>query len=201
LALADFKDCTEREIKAVDSEHKKNLQNDMWRFFQMEKHVFREDHPYHKFGTGNYETLWSKPKADGRDPRQQLIEWWKKYYCARRMKLAVNGKEDVETLEKWVRERFERVEVRSEGSPPVGVEGVRIAFDESPMGPEQMGVSGPGDRLRKELMDRSLRSLGLSRTIEDWRLHSLSPTLRTCSSLSRPTTSRISSDTRARARY
>jgi insulysin len=23
-------DCTEREIKAVDSEHKKNLQNDMW---------------------------------------------------------------------------------------------------------------------------------------------------------------------------
>jgi insulysin len=25
-----FQDCTEREIKAVDSEHKKNLQNDMW---------------------------------------------------------------------------------------------------------------------------------------------------------------------------
>lgn len=23
-------DCTEREIKAVDSEHKKNLQSDMW---------------------------------------------------------------------------------------------------------------------------------------------------------------------------
>lgn len=25
-----MQDCTEREIKAVDSEHKKNLQNDMW---------------------------------------------------------------------------------------------------------------------------------------------------------------------------
>jgi insulysin len=111
------------------------------RFFQMEKHVFREDHPYHKFGTGNYDSLWSKPKADGRDPRQQLIDWWKKYYCARRMKLAVTGKEDVDVLEKWVRERFERVRVTSEGAPPVGTEGVRIAFDESPMGPEQMGVS------------------------------------------------------------
>ena len=57
------------------------------------------------------------------------------------MKLAVTGKEDVEVLEKMVRERFEKVPVTSDGAPAVGVEGVRIAFDESPMGPEQMGVS------------------------------------------------------------
>ena len=111
------------------------------RFFQMEKHVFRADHPYHKFGTGNYESLWSAPKAAGRDPRQQLIEWWAKNYCARRMKLAVVGKEDLATLETRVRERFERVPVRTEGAPPVGAEGIRIAFEENPIGPEQMGVS------------------------------------------------------------
>lgn len=109
----------------------------------MEKHVFRADHPYHKFGTGNYESLWSRPKSNGKDPRQQLIEWWKKYYCARRMKLAVTGKEDVDVLERWVRDRFERVPVTSEGAPATGPEGVRITFDESPMGPEQMGVSVP----------------------------------------------------------
>ena len=101
----------------------------------------RADHAYHKFGTGNYSTLWSKPKEAGRDPRQQLIGWWEKNYCARRMKLAVVGREDVETLEKWVKERFEKVPVRTEGLPPTGVDGVRVTFDESPMGPEQMGVS------------------------------------------------------------
>ncbi|WVF68403.1 hypothetical protein IAT40_003168 [Kwoniella sp. CBS 6097] len=132
-------DCTEREIKAVDSENKKNLQNDVWRFFQLEKSLSKPGHPYGKFGTGNYETLWSKPKEAGRDPRRQLIEWWEKEYCARRMKLAVVGKEDVGTLEKWVRERFEKVPVRTEGLPEVGEKGVRIAFTEPPFGPEQLG--------------------------------------------------------------
>ena len=56
------------------------------------------------------------------------------------MKLAVAGKEDLETLEKWVRERFEKVPIRTEGRSPVGTNGVRIAFEENPIGPEQMGV-------------------------------------------------------------
>ncbi|KAK8849760.1 hypothetical protein IAR55_005095 [Kwoniella newhampshirensis] len=132
-------DCTEREIKAVDSEHKKNLQNDVWRFFQLEKHLSKPGHPYGKFGTGNYESLWSKPKEAGRDPRRQLIEWWEKEYCARRMKLAVVGKEDVETLEKWVKERFESVPVRTEGKPEVGPDGVRVVFEDSPYAVEDLG--------------------------------------------------------------
>ena len=106
----------------------------------MEKHVFRKDHAYHKFGTGNYESLWSTPKSQGRDPRQQLISWWEKYYCARRMKLAVVGKESLDTLEKWVTDRFEAVPIRSEGLKNVGNEGVRIAFEENPIGPNEMGI-------------------------------------------------------------
>ncbi|WVQ84726.1 hypothetical protein IAT38_006883 [Cryptococcus sp. DSM 104549] len=132
-------DCTEREIKAVDSEHKKNLQNDVWRFYQLEKSLSKAGHAYGKFGTGNYESLWSTPKEAGRDPRRQLIEWWEREYCARRMKLCVAGKEDVETLEKWVRERFEQVPVRTEGRPEVGLDGVRLAYEDSPYGPEQLG--------------------------------------------------------------
>ncbi|WWC73601.1 uncharacterized protein I206_107573 [Kwoniella pini CBS 10737] len=131
-------DCTEREIKAVDSEHKKNLQNDVWRFFQLEKSLSKPGHPYGKFGTGNYESLWSKPKDAGRDPRRQLIEWWEKEYCARRMKLAVVGKEPIETLEKWVKDRFEKVPIRTEGKPPTGPDGVRLTFEDSPYGEEQL---------------------------------------------------------------
>jgi len=121
----------------------------------------RKDHPYSKFGTGNYKTLWSDPKAAGRDPRQQLIDWWAKYYCARRMKLVVAGKEDLDTLEKWVRERFEVVPVRTEGLEPVGPEGVRIAFTESPAGLEQMRVSHYPSRSARDAHGRSLLSPSL----------------------------------------
>lgn len=88
---------------------------DKKRSYQLEKSISKPGHPFGKFGTGNRETLWDKPRAEGRNPRQQLISWWEKEYCARRMKLAIVGKEDVGVLEKWVRERFEQVPVRTEG--------------------------------------------------------------------------------------
>ncbi|EJD02194.1 insulin-degrading enzyme [Fomitiporia mediterranea MF3/22] len=49
--------CTLRELNAVDSENKKNLQSDMWRIFQLNKHLTRPGHPWKKFGTGNKATL------------------------------------------------------------------------------------------------------------------------------------------------
>jgi insulysin len=49
--------CTARELKAVDSENKKNLQNDMFRMFQLNKHLTKPGHPWRKFGTGNLESL------------------------------------------------------------------------------------------------------------------------------------------------
>jgi insulysin len=111
------------------------------RFYQLEKHLAKPGHVYRKFGTGDYETLWSRPKADGRDPRQQLISWWEKEYCAKRMKLVVVGKNDVDTLEKWVRDRFEAVPIRTEGAPAVGPEGQRVVFEDTPTDPARMGVS------------------------------------------------------------
>ncbi|EIN07085.1 hypothetical protein PUNSTDRAFT_53482 [Punctularia strigosozonata HHB-11173 SS5] len=49
--------CTLRELNAVDSEHKKNHQNDIWRIYQLNKNLSREGHPWSKFGTGNKATL------------------------------------------------------------------------------------------------------------------------------------------------
>ncbi|KAJ7709455.1 Metalloenzyme, LuxS/M16 peptidase-like protein [Mycena rosella] len=49
--------CTSRELNAVDSEHKKNHQADMWRIFQLSKHLSVEGHPWRKFGSGNRESL------------------------------------------------------------------------------------------------------------------------------------------------
>ena len=111
------------------------------RFYQLEKHLSKPGHVYGKFGTGNYDTLWSKPKEDGRDPRQQLMSWWEKEYCAKRMKLVVIGKDSIETLENWVKEKFEAVPIRTEGAPAVGPNGQRVVFEDSPTNPDRMGVS------------------------------------------------------------
>ncbi|KAG5637127.1 hypothetical protein H0H81_005656 [Sphagnurus paluster] len=49
--------CTSRELNAVDSEHKKNHQADMWRIFQLNKHLSKPGHVWSKFGSGNRESL------------------------------------------------------------------------------------------------------------------------------------------------
>ena len=51
----------EREINAVDSEHSKNKNSDMWRFYQIVKTISNPNHPFSKFGTGSRVTL-DKPK-------------------------------------------------------------------------------------------------------------------------------------------
>lgn len=49
--------CTVRELNAVDSEHKKNHQSDIWRIFQVNKHLSKAGHPWSKFGSGNKDSL------------------------------------------------------------------------------------------------------------------------------------------------
>lgn len=46
---------TEREINAVNSEHEKNIASDMWRLDQLDRHSGDQNHPFHKFGTGECE--------------------------------------------------------------------------------------------------------------------------------------------------
>lgn len=126
--------CTEREVNAVNSEHNANLQSDVWRFFQLEKHLSSPNHPFNKFGTGSLETLWNTPRRQGRDPTAELKDWWKKQYCSRRMKLVVVGKEGLDILEEWVRERFEAVPVRTTELE------ARLVYDEQVLEKEQAGV-------------------------------------------------------------
>lgn len=83
---------TEREINAVDSEHEKNIPNDVWRMDQLDKHLADPSHPYHKFGTGNKKTLFEIPKANGINVRDELLKFHDTWYSANNMALAVLGK-------------------------------------------------------------------------------------------------------------
>lgn len=97
-------------MKAVHSENKKNLQADSWRIQQLIRSSSNPEHPFHKFSTGNLDTLDVLPKSKGINTRDELVAFHKKYYSANLMRVAVLGKEPLDTLEEWVRESFAPVE-------------------------------------------------------------------------------------------
>ncbi|KAJ2557636.1 metalloprotease [Coemansia sp. RSA 1933] len=99
-------DCTDREVKAVDSEHKKNIQSDMWRQFQLEKELSSHEHPFSMFATGNYETLSGAAKEMGIDLRERLLEFHSKYYSADIMKLVVVGRDSLDQMTEWIVSKF-----------------------------------------------------------------------------------------------
>ncbi|GAA5900616.1 uncharacterized protein JCM6883_002901 [Sporobolomyces salmoneus] len=110
--------CSEREANAVHSENSKNLQNDMWRMFQLDKSTSsRENHVYWRFGTGNKETLWDEPMRKGIDVRERLIDWCEKHYSANIAKLVVLSKDSLDKTTQIVVDQFSAVKNRNL-SPP-----------------------------------------------------------------------------------
>ncbi|ODQ76980.1 hypothetical protein BABINDRAFT_163886 [Babjeviella inositovora NRRL Y-12698] len=102
-------DCKDREIKAVDSENKKNLQSDMWRLYQLNKFLSNPAYPYHSFLTGNLDTLHDVPLRAGIDVREELIAWYRAHYSANIMKVTVLGRESLDVLQGWVTDRFSAI--------------------------------------------------------------------------------------------
>ncbi|PGH05696.1 hypothetical protein AJ79_06712 [Helicocarpus griseus UAMH5409] len=96
----------DRELRAVDSENKKNLQSDAWRLLQLNKSLSNPKHPYHHFSTGNLQTLRDGPQSRGINVRDEFIRFYETNYSANRMKLVVLGRESLDELEGWVAELF-----------------------------------------------------------------------------------------------
>ncbi|KAL8948045.1 MAG: hypothetical protein Q9222_005737 [Ikaeria aurantiellina] len=105
----------DRELRAVDSENKKNLQSDTWRLSQLKKSLSSPEHPYHHFSTGNLQTLRDEPMKRGVKIREEFIQFHHKHYSANRMKLVVLGRETLDELETWVGQLF--ADVRNQDLP------------------------------------------------------------------------------------
>jgi len=99
----------DRELKAVDSENKKNLQSDTWRLSQLNKSLSNSKHPYHHFSTGNLQTLRDEPRKRGVEIREEFIKFHDQHYSANRMKLVVLGRESLDELEGVVADLFSGV--------------------------------------------------------------------------------------------
>ena len=89
---------------AVDSEHAKNIQQDMWRLHQLSKSILApKSHPYSMFGSGNQQSL----QKD--DIQMHLKEFYQKYYRSSLglYKLVVLGKESLSELREMVNACFQ----------------------------------------------------------------------------------------------
>jgi len=108
---------TGRELNAIDSENAKNLQSDTFRFFQLTKARANLGHPFHKFSTGNKQTLLDDTKARGINLRDELIRFYDRYYSANQMTLAVIGPEPIDKLQKMVADGFGQVKNKHVSKP------------------------------------------------------------------------------------
>ncbi|KAL9185105.1 hypothetical protein ACHAXT_002882, partial [Thalassiosira profunda] len=110
----------ERELRAVNSEYLNGRTADNWRNFQLLKSGSSRDHPFSKFGCGNYNTLTDGGDADlkdqegqeavdfggGTSPRDDLLTFWTDKYHAGNLRLCVVGRASLDDLQKTVEKAF-----------------------------------------------------------------------------------------------
>lgn len=108
---------TGRELNAIDSENAKNLQNDIFRLYELEKDRVNSDHPFSKFFTGNKKTLLEGTKRQGINLRNELVKFYETYYSSNQMSLAVVAPQSLSQLKQYVSNAFGDVPNRQINAP------------------------------------------------------------------------------------
>lgn len=96
----------EREVNAVEAEYRLGLKTDARRSLDVLRETVNPEHPYAVLGVGTRDTLADRPM---RPVREELIEFYRRYYSANLMTLAVVGREDLDSLRRLVESIFSAV--------------------------------------------------------------------------------------------
>ena len=91
-------DMVEREVRAIDSEHRNNMPKDAWRLSQIFKAGLNPAHPAAGFSTGNLATLLG-PARPAAALHAALVAFHERWYVGPRMTLGVVGREPLDELE------------------------------------------------------------------------------------------------------
>ena len=103
-----------REREAVNSEYRLKVQTQARRFREVRRATSNPDHGFAKFSVGNLDTLADRPDDAVWD---DLRSFYDEQYSASRMALTVVGRQDLDTLEGFVRDRFSAVPTTGEPAP------------------------------------------------------------------------------------
>ena len=128
----------ERELRAIDSEYLNSVSSDSWRNFQLLKSYANPNHPFGKFGCGNYKTLTNggdiggeaAELSGGSNPRDDLVKFWEDNYQTPKMRLCVVGRAGLDELQSTVERTFGMIKPPSrewlEANPPVKLDETKM---------------------------------------------------------------------------
>ncbi|TEW52233.1 insulinase family protein [Psychromonas algicola] len=87
----------EKERHTVNAEHKTNYDNDMRKLYALQRYSLNPEHPMSRFSTGDLSTLVDKPNSN---LQQALERFFKQYYSANIMKVALTSPRSIEEMQK-----------------------------------------------------------------------------------------------------
>uniref|UniRef100_A0A3Q2G042 Nardilysin b (N-arginine dibasic convertase) n=3 Tax=Cyprinodon variegatus TaxID=28743 RepID=A0A3Q2G042_CYPVA len=122
-----IEDAVDREVEAVDSEYQLARPSDSHRKEMLFGSLAKPGHPMGKFCWGNAQTLKHEPREKQINTYERLRGFWRRYYSAHYMTLAVQSRESLETLEEWVREIF--IKIPNNGEPRPDFSHLQEPFD------------------------------------------------------------------------
>lgn len=91
-----------RELKAIDQEYAKNIENDSIRQYYVLKELTSPDHPFHGFNMGNSMTLKNVSQ-------ETLRKWYQDHYSAHLMRLIVYSSLPIDQLKSLVVEQLDEI--------------------------------------------------------------------------------------------
>eukprot|EP00933_Yihiella_yeosuensis_P021123 TRINITY_DN167_c0_g1_i1.p1 TRINITY_DN167_c0_g1~~TRINITY_DN167_c0_g1_i1.p1 ORF type:complete len:1051 (-),score=281.16 TRINITY_DN167_c0_g1_i1:207-3359(-) len=100
----------DREVMAVDSEHKKNMPSTSRRLFHLFNMLGNPKSPNAHFFTGSLKTLKTDPESRKLNVTEALHAYHKKHYCPHRMHLVTIGTQSPEEQLKIIHKSFDAME-------------------------------------------------------------------------------------------
>ena len=95
----------QREKHAVNAEYRAGIKNEERRQLDVLREVANQNHPFSRFAVGSLDSL----SSDATPIRDDVVEFYQRYYRATNMTLSVLAPESLDELEKLVREKFSKV--------------------------------------------------------------------------------------------
>jgi insulysin len=93
-------DSVAREINAINSEHKKNINQDMWREYQLRLNLMDKKSLVNTFVTGSLNSL-QKP-----DIREQVIKFYKQYYTTNNISISIASSKPTKQIYEIIKKTF-----------------------------------------------------------------------------------------------
>lgn len=110
------KSFVEKERLNIDAEFKLKLKDDVRRLYDVHKETINSAHPFAKFSVGNSQTLADFPE---RDLQTEVEGFFKRYYRAQYMTLALEGPQSLDNLEILAERFFSLIKPTSKALPPI----------------------------------------------------------------------------------